>query len=81
MISLNQSINEEESANGIRACVICPGEVNTPILDLRVEPVSAERRAQILQPEDVSATVLFVAGLPARVCIPMLVIKPTLQSF
>lgn len=81
MISLNNSINEEESAHGIRACAICPGEVNTPILDLRVEPVSAERRAQILQPEDVSATALFVASLHPRVCIPMLVIKPTMQSF
>jgi NADP-dependent 3-hydroxy acid dehydrogenase YdfG len=81
MISLNDSLNAEENANGIRACVICPGEVNTPILDLRVEPVSPERRAQILQPEDVSAAALFVANLPARACVPMLVIKPTTQSF
>lgn len=81
MISLNDSLNAEENGNGIRACVICPGEVNTPILDLRVEPVSAERRAQILQPEDVSAAALFVAALPARACIPMLVIKPTSQPF
>jgi NADP-dependent 3-hydroxy acid dehydrogenase YdfG len=81
MISLNDSLNAEENDNGIRACVICPGEVNTPILDLRVEPVSAERRAQILQPEDVSAAALFVANLPARACVPILVIKPTTQSF
>ena len=81
MISLNHSLNDEENANGIRACVICPGEVNTPILDLRVEPVSPERRAQILQPEDVSAAALFVATLPSRACIPELIIKPTLQAF
>jgi NADP-dependent 3-hydroxy acid dehydrogenase YdfG len=79
MISLSDSLNAEENGNGIRSCVICPGEVNTPILDLRVEPVSAERKAQILQPEDVSAATLFVAGLPSRACIPMLVIKPTVQ--
>ncbi|HEX5690232.1 MAG TPA: SDR family oxidoreductase, partial [Roseiflexaceae bacterium] len=35
---LTESINIEERANGIRACVICPGEVNTPILDLRPSP-------------------------------------------
>jgi NADP-dependent 3-hydroxy acid dehydrogenase YdfG len=35
----------------------------------------------MLQPEDVAAAALFVAGLPARVCVPELVIKPTWQVF
>jgi NADP-dependent 3-hydroxy acid dehydrogenase YdfG len=81
MVALTHSINEEEKDYSIRSCVICPGEVNTPIIDLRPEPVSEERRANMLQPEDVSAAALFVASLPSRVCIPLLVIKPTSQIF
>jgi NADP-dependent 3-hydroxy acid dehydrogenase YdfG len=81
MVALTHSLNEEEKDYNIRACVICPGEVNTPIIDLRPEPVSQERRAEMLQPEDVSAAALFVAGLPARVCIPELIIKPTNQIY
>jgi|APSaa5957512622_1039677.scaffolds.fasta_scaffold04101_5 NAD(P)-dependent dehydrogenase (short-subunit alcohol dehydrogenase family) len=81
LVSLNHSLNEEEKENGIRACVICPGEVETPILDKRPVPVSAEHRACILQPEDVAAAALFVASLPPRVCVAELVITPRLQGF
>jgi NADP-dependent 3-hydroxy acid dehydrogenase YdfG len=81
MIAMNHTINEEELEYNIRACAICPGEVETPILDLRPEPVSAERRAAMLQPEDVSAAALMVAKLPPRACVPLLVIKPTTQVF
>ena len=81
LVALNHTINEEEAAYGIRACVICPGEVETPILDLRPTPISPEHRARILQPQDVSAAILFVAGLPPRACVPELIIKPTVQIF
>jgi len=81
LVSLNHSLNEEEKENGIRACVICPGEVETPILDKRPVPVSAEHRARILQPEDVAAAALFVASLPPRACVAELVITPRLQGF
>jgi NAD(P)-dependent dehydrogenase (short-subunit alcohol dehydrogenase family) len=81
VVALTHVINEEEREHGIRACALCPGEVETPILDLRPEPVPREHRARMLQPEDVAAATLFVAGLPARACIPELVIKPTWQIF
>jgi NAD(P)-dependent dehydrogenase (short-subunit alcohol dehydrogenase family) len=81
MVALTHSINEEERHYNIRACVICPGEVETPILDLRPEPVSAERRARMLQPEDVAAAIWFVASLPPRACVPELIIKPILQIY
>lgn len=80
-VALTHSLNEEEVANGIRACAICPGEVETPILDKRPEPVSAERRAGMLQPEELASAALFVAALPPRACVPVLVIKPTTQIF
>ena len=76
VVGLTQVINDEESRNGIRCTVILPGEVETPILDRRPEPVSAERRQAMLQPEDVAAAALLAATLPGRACITELVIKP-----
>ena len=81
VVALMNSINEEEVASGIRACAICPGEVETPILAQRPEPVSTQRRAAMLQPEELAQAALFVASLPARACVPLLVIKPTTQVF
>lgn len=72
---------EEERASGIRVSSIYPGEVDTPILEARPQPVTPEHRQRILQPEDVAQAVLFVATLPPRVSVPELVIKPTSQSF
>ncbi len=77
MLAMNESLNREEGGNGIRACAICPGEVATPILDHRPVPVSAEDRARMLQPEDVAATIVFVARMPSHVCFNEIVISPT----
>lgn len=71
----------EEAENGIRITNIYPGEVDTPILEHRPKPVSAEHRARILKPEDVAAAVLMVACLPPRAHVPELVIKPTSQDY
>ncbi len=73
---LAMGLAAEEKDNGIRVCNIYPGEVNTPILDVRPTPVSEERRRAMLQPEDVAAAVLFIATLPSRASIPELVITP-----
>jgi NADP-dependent 3-hydroxy acid dehydrogenase YdfG len=64
---LTQQINAEERGNGVRACSICPRDVNTPLLDRRPQPPSAEVRAAMLQPDDLAACVWLVATLPARV--------------
>ena len=77
MNAMTESLNMEECINGIRACAICPGEVSTPIMDKRPVPMSAEDRARMVQPEDLGDTLLFVASLPAYVCINQLVISPT----
>lgn len=79
VVGLNSVINEEESRNGIRCTVILPGEVETPILDQRPEPVSTDRRQAMLQPEDVAAATLLAATLPDRACITELVIKPRIS--
>jgi NADP-dependent 3-hydroxy acid dehydrogenase YdfG len=81
VVAFTNSLNEEELPYGLRASAVCPGEVNTPILDKRVKPVSDERRAAMLQSQDVATAVLFVAGLPQRASVPLLVIKPMYQIF
>lgn len=75
------TIAAEESKNNIRFCTIFPGEVNTPILDVRPNPVSDEHRLQILQPDDVAQAIRFVAQLPDHVVIPELVIIPSKGTF
>ncbi|HYL19787.1 MAG TPA: oxidoreductase, partial [Burkholderiales bacterium] len=77
VVAMSHSINCEECVNGIRSTVVCPGEVATPILDQRPVPVSAEDRARMLQPEDVADLILYVATLPAHVCLNEVWITPT----
>ena len=77
VVGMSHSINCEECVNGIRSTVICPGEVATPILDRRPVPVSAEDRARMLQSEDVGDLVLYIATLPAHVCLNEVWITPT----
>ncbi|MCE2441209.1 MAG: SDR family oxidoreductase [Candidatus Latescibacteria bacterium] len=76
MAALNQSINAEFRETGIRACCIFPGEVDTPILDLRPNPVSDEKRAAALPPEDIAAAALMVAQLPGRAIVEEITIFP-----
>lgn len=77
LVALSESLNQEECGHGIRSCCICPGEVATPILDRRPVPVSAEDKARMLQSEDLAETILFVARLPASVCVNEILISPT----
>lgn len=81
MTALGTCVGIEERDNGIRITNVYPGEVETPILDNRPVPVSAEHRARILQPEDIAAMVVAVAQLPPRAHVPDIVIKPTTQEF
>jgi NADP-dependent 3-hydroxy acid dehydrogenase YdfG len=81
MRALALCLGAEEKENGIRVSVIYPGEVDTPILEHRPKPVTAEQRQLILQPEDVAQAALFVATLPPRASVPELVIKPTTQLY
>ena len=77
LVAMNASLNMEEGGNGIRACVICPGEVATPIMASRPIPPSAADLQRMLQPEDLGRTIRFVAELPAHVCLNEIVISPT----
>lgn len=79
--ALSLCLGLEERDHGIRSTAIVPGEVDTPILDQRPEPLPPERRRHILKPEDVAAAILFVAQLPPHVNVPELIITPSSQPW
>lgn len=81
MSVLGSTFAAELWEDGIRVSNICPGEVNTPIIDQRATPPPAEQRAQMLQAEDVAEAVMLIASLPPRAQVSQLVIKPTVQQF
>jgi NADP-dependent 3-hydroxy acid dehydrogenase YdfG len=73
---LTQSINAEERHNGIRACAIFPGDIDTPLLEKRPTPPPAEARAKMLRPEDVAECVMLAINLPQRAVVEQLVVRP-----
>jgi NADP-dependent 3-hydroxy acid dehydrogenase YdfG len=77
LTGLTQTINAEERPNGIRACCIFPGDIDTPLLSRRPTPPPAEARARMMQPEDIAACVWFVATLPARATVEELLVRPS----
>ena len=81
MAGLGMVLSNEEKDSGVRVSNIYPGEIDTPILAARPTPITEAHRETILKPEDVAAAVLFVTGLPARVSVPELVIKPSTQGY
>ena len=76
LAGLTQSINVEERSNGIRACAIFPGDIDTPLLDRRPQPPSAEARTKMLQSEDVAECALLAINLPPRAMVEEIVVRP-----
>ncbi|MSO90444.1 MAG: SDR family NAD(P)-dependent oxidoreductase [Acetobacteraceae bacterium] len=64
VVAMSHTINMEECINGIRSTVFLPGEVATPILDSRPNPVSPEMRALMVQSEDCGNLICYIACLP-----------------
>ena len=75
------ALANEEKDSGVRVSNIYPGEIDTPILDQRPTAVTDAHRATILLPDDVADAIVYVAGLPPRVSVPELIIKPTTQQY
>lgn len=80
MGSLAETLNAQEGPHGIRATHLCPGEVDTDILESRPVVPSAAERELMLTADDLGATVRFLAGLPPRVCVNELVVTPTANA-
>jgi serine 3-dehydrogenase len=79
VVALAHAIRMEEKQNGIRTCAICPGLINTELLDKRPVKPSPEVLAKALQAEDVAEVILFVAKLPAHASVPEIQVLPTFQ--
>jgi NAD(P)-dependent dehydrogenase (short-subunit alcohol dehydrogenase family) len=79
--ALSTSVAIEEAKHGIRVTTIFPGEVDTPILEHRPQPVSAERRASMLKPADLGHIAVSLAQLPPHAHVPELIIKPLVQDY
>lgn len=77
VVAMSAHLNLEEGRHGVRACALCPGEVNTPILDKRPVPVPQEEKDRMLQEDDLGETILFVARMPKHVCLNEILISPT----
>ena len=73
-------INSEFSNTGVRACVVIPGEVDTPALSKnRPIPPPESAREYMLQPEDMAEAIALIASLLPRAQIQELVIRPTMR--
>lgn len=79
LASLCQSLNAQEARSGVRACHLCPGDVDTDFLAHRPEVPGAEARSVMLTPDDVARAVQFVLDSPAHVRLDELVISPVSQ--
>jgi NADP-dependent 3-hydroxy acid dehydrogenase YdfG len=81
MTAIGTAVGQEEAAHGIRITNVYPGEVDTPLLEQRPNPVSDEHRARMLQSKDVADIVVAICRLPPRAHIPEIVVKPRLQAY
>lgn len=77
MLGMAHAIRVEEKENGIRTCVICPGLVDTEILEKRPVKPSPETLAKALQSDDIAEAVIFAAKLSPRAVVPEMQIMPT----
>ena len=73
---LSESINAEEREKGIRCCAIFPGDIDTPLLEKRPNPPTAEARQKMLRPEDVAECVMLAIRLPERAVVEELLVRP-----
>jgi NADP-dependent 3-hydroxy acid dehydrogenase YdfG len=63
---------------GIRATIIMPAEVDTPILDKRPLNPDAAARATMMQAEDVARAIMLCVTLPPRTVVEEMIISPTI---
>lgn len=77
LLAFSRAANFEEHGHGVRFTTLSPGLVDTGHLQHRRHPPGPDVLADCLRPEDIAATCQFLLTLPARACIPELVLLPT----
>jgi NADP-dependent 3-hydroxy acid dehydrogenase YdfG len=81
LLGFARGLSIDEHANGVRVTSILPGIVDTPILDKRPIPPTAELREWMVKPADVAHAALTAVTLPARTNIAeMTVVATRLQA-
>lgn len=76
LMTLSQTLAQEERVHGIRVTTIFPGAVNTEIWD--TENVNADfDRSKMLTPEIVAQSILHTALLPSKAVIDELILMPS----
>jgi NADP-dependent 3-hydroxy acid dehydrogenase YdfG len=78
LLGLAHAVRFEEKGNGIRTCVICPGLVDTELLEKRPVKPTPEQLARALKPVDLAEAVLAVAQMPPRVTVLEMHVVPSL---
>lgn len=77
--NITEFINGEYRNSGVRACLVMPGEVDTPALQRnRPVPPSEEAKQTMLRAEDVADAIYLAATLPPRAHLQEMVIRPTM---
>lgn len=76
IIALTKTLSVEEKDNGIRAVIISPGSVNTPIWDTDTVKADLNREA-MLTPESVAQSILHAALLPLQAVIEEMIVMPS----
>jgi NAD(P)-dependent dehydrogenase (short-subunit alcohol dehydrogenase family) len=70
LISLTKSLNAELAGDGIRACAVCPGFVDTPMAAW-----TGMKSEEMIQPEDCAEVVRMLLSLSPRARVPQIVIE------
>ena len=53
-----------------------PGDIDTPLLNKRPQPPTAEQRAKMMQPEDIAECALLAINLPPRTIVEEILVRP-----
>ena len=86
LTAFNESLRAEVTLAGIRVCIIEPGatatEIHEHIKDAKVREFTRNHveKDGAMQPEDVAAAIVFVVGLPRRVNVSQLMIRPSVDA-
>lgn len=79
VIHFTRFLNFELTNTGVRASVLIPGEVDTPIMDNRPVPPTSDDRTTMVGIDECAEALTMIAGLPKRSNISELIIRPAMQ--
>lgn len=78
VIHFTRFLSFELTNTGVRASVLIPGEVDTPIMDNRPVPPGADDRATMVGVDECVEALTMIVDLPKRSTISELIIRPTM---